>query len=94
MIGGEAVDDVQIVPQSLPVNFRAQRWLHPTRHRSHSIQIVMGQEQMMGAHFAGDLYPFLFGCLNQQNLGINKKYNTVELAAQASACLTCLPNII
>lgn len=68
MICGKAVNDVNVLPQSLLILGRYQAWPDLTSTLTYPIKVVRGQEQVMRGHFTGYSQSSLFGCFYDQYL--------------------------
>lgn len=68
MIGGEAVYNVQVVPQGLHVLSGPQHGTHLPLLVPQPVKVVQTEEQVMRRHLAGNLDAFLLGSLNDQDL--------------------------
>lgn len=52
MVSGETINNVQVVPQGLHVFSCRQFWTDLTSSFADTNDVVLGQEQMVGANFA------------------------------------------
>ncbi|HEY9075093.1 MAG TPA: hypothetical protein VIO61_01025 [Anaerolineaceae bacterium] len=66
VVGGEAVDHIEVVPERLHIGRRSQAWAHlaaPAQAR----QVGFREEQVVRRHLAGDRQPLLLGGADHQD---------------------------
>ena len=68
MICGKAVDNVQVLPESLLVLLRYKNWPHLRPPLTNARNVIFTEEQVMGTHFTRDWKTLLFGNTNYSNL--------------------------
>lgn len=68
VIGGEAVNDVNVLPQSLLVLSRYQAWPDLTSTLTYPVKVIRGQEKVVWGHLTSYSQSSLLGCFYDQYL--------------------------
>ena len=74
MVGREAVDDVEVLPQRILILLRHQRWTNTHATRTDTRDVILRQEQVVRRYFTRDRKSARFRRFDDQNLSFEYQF--------------------